>query len=92
MAQAVDRPGMARIRLGSWMMIAGTLGAILALLTWVDVWDASDTRPTGWAFVGAACGVLALAGFAVCFTGLQEKARSAAGPDDPAPPSAPPTA
>jgi Na+/melibiose symporter-like transporter len=88
MAQAVDRPGMAKIRLGAWMMIAGTLGAILALLTWVDVWDASDTEPTGWAFVGAACGVLALAGFAVCFSGLQEKARATAGAE----PSEPPTA
>jgi len=88
MTQVVDQPGMPKIRLGAWMMIAGTLGAILALLTWVDVWDASDTKPTGWAFVGAACGVLALAGFAVCFSGLQEKARAAAGTDPDGPPTA----
>ena len=78
MAQAVDTPGMAKIRLGSWMMIAGTLGAVLALLTWVDVWDASDTKPTGWALVGMACAVLALGGFVVFWGGLSAKARAKA--------------
>jgi Na+/melibiose symporter-like transporter len=78
MAQAVDRPGMDKIRLGSWMMIAGTLGAVIALLTWIDVWNASDTKPTGWALVGAACGVLALAGFAVFWSGLTVRSRAAA--------------
>jgi Na+/melibiose symporter-like transporter len=78
MPQIVDQPGMARIRIGAWMMIAGSLGAILALLTWIDVWDVSDTKPTGWAIAAALCAVLALAGFVVCFKGLQEKSQAAA--------------
>ena len=79
MAQAVDRPGMDKIRLGSWMMIAGTLGAVLALLTWIDVWNASDSKPTGWALVGVACAVLALGGFAVFWQGLTIKSRASGG-------------
>jgi Na+/melibiose symporter-like transporter len=78
---------MDRIRLGSWMMIAGTLGAVIALLTWIDVWNASDSRPAGWALVGAACGVLALAGFAVFWQGLTIKSRASGGatPEQPSP-------
>jgi Na+/melibiose symporter-like transporter len=92
MPQTVDQPGNARIRLGAWMMIAGSLGAILALLTWIDVWDASDTKPVGWAIAAALCAVLALAGFAVCFTGLQERSRAAASQAPPAgAPQDPPT-
>jgi Na+/melibiose symporter-like transporter len=85
MPQIVDPPGQARIRLGAWMMIAGTIGAVLAVLTWLDVWNASDTKPVGWAIIAALCAVLALAGFATCFKGLQEKAQAAAAeaPQDP---------
>ena len=35
-----------KVRIGSWMVIAGSLGAILALLTYIDVWDVSDTKPS----------------------------------------------
>jgi Na+/melibiose symporter-like transporter len=88
MTQAVDRPGMDKIRLGSWMMIAGTLGAVLALLTWIDVWNASDSKPTGWALVGVACAVLALGGFAVFWQGLTIKSRASSG-STPEPPPGP---
>ena len=79
MPQTVDQPGMARIRLGAWMMIAGTLGAILALLTWIDVWDASDTKPAGWALAAAAVRGAGpgRASRSAC-KGLQEKSQAAA--------------
>ena len=60
------------------MVIAGSLGAILALLTWFDVWQVSDTRPTGWGVVAIACFVLTLAGFVVLWRGLTERARAEA--------------
>ena len=60
------------------MVIAGSLGAILALLTWFDVWQVSDTRPTGWGIVAIVCFVLTLAGFVVLWRGLTERARAEA--------------
>ncbi|MFZ4669334.1 MAG: hypothetical protein ACOYML_08545 [Microthrixaceae bacterium] len=72
------REGAARVRLGSWMVIAGSLGAILALLTWFDIWQVSDTRPTGWGIVTIACFVLTLAGFVVLWRGLTERAQAEA--------------
>ncbi|UDY35756.1 hypothetical protein [Dermatobacter hominis] len=67
-----------RVRLGAWMIIAGSLGAIMALLTYVDVWDVSDTKPAGWGVVAALCAVLALAGFVVLWGGLTAGARATA--------------
>ena len=72
-----ERDAAARTRLGAWMVIAGTAGAVLALLTYVDVWQVSDTRPTAWAVVAAACAVLTLAGAAVLWSGVTLRARSA---------------
>ena len=72
------REGAARVRLGSWMVIAGSLGAILALLTWFDIWQVSDTRPTGWGIVAIGCFVLTLAGFVVLWRGLTERAQAEA--------------
>jgi len=71
-----DRDAAARIRLGSWMLIAGTAGTILALLTYIDVWQVSDSRPTIWAVVAAACAVLTLAGAARLWSGVTLRARS----------------
>ncbi|MFM7509040.1 MAG: hypothetical protein ACKO5A_05780 [Actinomycetota bacterium] len=77
------RHGAASVRLGSWMLIAGTAGAILAVLTYVDVWQISDSRPTIWAVVAAACAVLTLAGAATLWSGITERARAeAARPDE----------
>lgn len=67
-----------KVRLGAWMIIAGSLGAILALLTYMDVWDVSDTKPTGWGIVAALCAVLALGGFVVLWGGLTAAARATA--------------
>lgn len=67
-----------KVRLGSWMIIAGTLGAILALLTYVDVWNATEDTPTAWGFVAALCGVLAIGGFVVLWGGLTAGARLSA--------------
>jgi len=65
-----------KVRLGTWMIIAGSLGAVMALLTYIDVWDASDTKPTAWAFLAALCAVLALGGFVVLWGGLTAGARA----------------
>lgn len=65
-----------RVRLGSWMVIAGSLGTVLALLTYLDVWNVSDTRPRGWAIVAFLCAVLTLAGFVVLWSGLTAGARA----------------
>ena len=79
MTETPQQAAMARVRMGSWMLIAGSLGAVLALLTWFDVWNVSDEKPTGWALVAAACFVLCLAGFAVLWTGLRAGALSERG-------------
>ena len=73
-----------KVRLGSWMIIAGSLGAIMALLTYIDVWDVSDTKPTGWGIVAALCAVLALGGFVVLWGGLTAGARASAADAPPA--------
>ena len=65
-----------RVRLGSWMIIAGSLGAILCLLTYLDVWNVSDTKPIGWALGAALCAVLAIGGFVVLWGGLTEGAKA----------------
>jgi len=78
-ATTADRDAAARTRLGAWMVIAGTSGTVLALLTYVDVWQVSDSRPTAWAVVAAACAVLTLAGAAMLWSGITRRARSAAG-------------
>lgn len=73
-----------KVRIGSWMVIAGSLGAILSLLTYIDVWDASDTKPVGWALAAVACAVLAIGGFVVLWGGMTAGARAAhdAAPND----------
>lgn len=58
------------------MIIAGTIGAVLALLTYIDVWDASNTKPTAWWVIAAFCGVLALGGFVVLWSGLTAGAKA----------------
>ena len=65
-----------RVRLGTWMVIAGSLGAVLALLTYIDVWDVSDTKPAGWGIAALACAVLAIGGFVVLWGGLTAGARA----------------
>lgn len=67
-----------KVRLGTWMIIAGSLGAVMAVLTYIDVWDASDNRPTAWAFAAAACSALALGGFVVLWGGMTAGARARA--------------
>ncbi len=67
-----------RVRLGAWMIIAGTLGTVLAVLTYIDVWNVSDTKPTAWAVVAALCAVLSLGGFVVLWAGLTAGAKAAA--------------
>ena len=59
---------------------AGTLGALMALLTFYDVWNASDSadRPVAWILVAVACGVLSIAGFVALWGGLTAGARDAA--------------
>ena len=74
-----------KVRLGSWMIIAGSLGAIMALLTYMDVWDVSGTKPTGWGIVAALCAVLALGGFVVLWSGLTAGARANAAAGTPPP-------
>ena len=66
-----------RVRLGTWMVIAGSLGAVLALLTYIDVWDVSDTKPAGWGIAALVCAVLAIGGFVVLWGGLTAGARAA---------------
>jgi len=78
-AANAERDAAARTRLGAWMVIAGTSGTVLALLTYVDVWQISDSRPTVWAVVAAACAVLTLAGAAMLWSGITRRARTAAG-------------
>ncbi len=60
------------------MVIAGTAGAILASLTYVDVWQVSDSRPPLWAVVAAACAVLTLAGAAILWGGITARSRAEA--------------
>jgi hypothetical protein len=67
-----------KVRLGAWMIIAGSLGAVMALLTYIDVWDVSDSKPTGWGVVAALCAVLAIAGFVVLWGGLTAGAKASA--------------
>lgn len=67
-----------RVRLGAWMIIAGTLGTVLAVLTYIDVWNVSDTEPTAWAVIAALCAVLSLGGFVVLWAGLTAGAKAAA--------------
>ncbi len=63
----------ARIRLGAWMTIAGTLGALLAFFTYIDVWNASDNtdRPVGWLPATIGCVVLTVAGLATLWRGMR---------------------
>lgn len=81
MTETPAQAAKAKVRIGAWMMIAGTLGALMALLTFYDVWNASDSadRPVGWILVAVACGVLSIAGFVVLWGGLTAGARDAAG-------------
>jgi hypothetical protein len=88
MTETPAQAARGKVRLGAWMIIAGTLGAVIALLTYIDVWDASDGGgPAGWAVLAALCAVLSLAGFVVMWSGLtaQARARAAAGPVAPPP-------
>ncbi len=76
MTDAATVAARGRVRIGAWMVIAGTLGAVLALLTYIDVWDVSDTKPVGWAIVAALCAVLSLGGFVVLWGGLTAGAKA----------------
>ena len=64
------------MRLGTWMIIAGTLGTVLAVLTYIDVWDASDTKSPAWGVIAALCAVVALGGFVVLWGGLTAGAKA----------------
>ena len=72
------RDAAAKVRLGAWMVVAGTAGTILAVLTYVDVWQVSDGRPTVWGLVAAGCAVLTLAGAAVLWSGVTARVRAEA--------------
>ena len=74
-----------KVRLGSWMIIAGTLGAVLALLTYIDVWNMSDAKPTAWGGVALLCMLLAIGGFVVLWGGLTTGAKLSAAKESGAP-------
>ena len=67
------------------MIIAGTLGAVLALLTYIDVWDASDTKSPAWGVISALCAGLALGGVVVLWGGLTPGAQANAASTPPPP-------
>lgn len=57
----------AQQRVAVWMVVAGALGALMAFLTWLDVWQATDGpgRPVVWLVVTVVFAAVAVAGVVV---------------------------